>query len=88
MNDEKARDPYNVALGQVLADEIKDQDFGEARMVRATGISRAALRRYLDGDRDIQITRLREIVRVLRVPMSRVLNEAERRVKEIEQRDS
>lgn len=82
MNDEITRDPYNTAVAGALNAEFESQDFGEARMVRATGIPRATLRRYLNGERDIRVAELRKITAALRVPVSRILNEAERRLKE------
>lgn len=85
VDDEKERDPYNIALGQILSEEIEAQDFGEARMVRATGIPRGSLRRYLKGERDIQVVKLRLIATALRMPLGRIFDKAERRLKEMQQ---
>jgi transcriptional regulator with XRE-family HTH domain len=82
VNDEKTRDPYNTAIAAVLKDSFDSQDYGEARLVRATGISRASLRRYLDGDRDIKIADLRKIAAALHMTMPKVVSEADRRLKQ------
>jgi transcriptional regulator with XRE-family HTH domain len=81
VNEEISRDPYNNAVAKVLNDAFEAQDFGEARLVRATGISRSTLRRYLSGERDIRVAELRKIAAALRLPVSKILSEAERSLK-------
>jgi len=78
---EPERDPFNTAVAVVLKDAV-DRQMGVVRAAKLTGIPRSHLTRYLDGDRDIPVARLRKIAHALNVDMSTVLVQAQGRVEE------
>ena len=80
MNDKTTRDPFNTAVAKILSDIFAAKDFGEARLVRATGIPRATIRRYLSGERDIRVAELRKIADAFEVPLAGILTQAEREI--------
>lgn len=77
MKAQPERDPFNTAVAKVLSEYFEEKDFGEARLVRATGIPRATVRRYLSGERDIRVAELRKIADAFEVPLAVILAKAE-----------
>ena len=82
VKEEKTRDPYNTAIATCLKTRFDTEDFGMMRLVRATGIPRASLNRYLSGERDIPVAVLRRIAAVLTYPVATVVRDAERSLKD------
>jgi len=78
VKEEPARDPFNTAVAQILNDLFVAKDFGEARLVRATGIPRATVRRYLNGERPIRVAELRKIAAAFDEPLADILTKAQR----------
>ena len=81
MNTELDRDPFNTAVADVLKDVV-DRQMGVVRASKLTGIPRSTLTRYLDGDRDIPVAKLRLISHALGMDMSTVLVEAQGRLEQ------
>ena len=81
VNAELDRDPFNTAVAEVLKDAV-DRQMGVVRAAKLTGIPRSTLTRYLDGDRDIPVAKLRKIAHALNVDMSTVLVQAQGRVEQ------
>jgi transcriptional regulator with XRE-family HTH domain len=76
-----ARDPFNTAVAAELKARVQQDVTGIVRLSKLTGIPRATLGRYLDGERDIRVAVLRKIADALNVEVSAILTEAERRLK-------
>lgn len=76
------RDPFNTAVAAELTRLVGEEQTGIVRLVRLTGIPRASLKRYLDGDRDIRVAELRKIASALNVPVSEILAKADRSFQE------
>lgn len=70
-------DAYNKAIAAILTREFEDQDFGEMRMVRATGIPRSSLGRYLDGTRPIPVAKFRLIAAALGIKPGVITDKAD-----------
>jgi DNA-binding Xre family transcriptional regulator len=75
-----ARDPYNTAVAAELKARLQDDITGIVRLSKLTGIPRATLGRYLNGERDIRVGVLRKIAAALNVEVGDILTEAERRL--------
>jgi len=82
VKEEKTRDPFNTAIAQCLKERFDREDFGIMRLVRATGLPRASLNRYLSGERDIPVAALRRIADALAYPVATVVRDAERSLKD------
>lgn len=74
------RDPFNTAVAAVLTRLAEDDNTGPTRLVKITGISRATIDRYLNGERDIKVAELRKIAAALHVDIAEILAEAERSI--------
>lgn len=74
------RDPFNTAVAAELTRLVGEEQTGIVRLVRLTGIPRASLKRYLDGDRDIRVAELRKIASALNVSVADILTEADRSI--------
>ena len=81
MNADIYRDPFNTAVAEVLKEAV-DRQMGVVRAAKLTGIPRSTLSRYLDGERDIPVAKLRLISHTLNLDMSTVLVQAQGRVEE------
>ena len=81
VNADPGRDPFNTAVADVLKQTV-DRQMGIVRAAKLTGIPRSTLTRYLDGDRDIPVAKLRLIAHALNVDMSTVLVQAQGRIEE------
>jgi len=88
VTEEKPRDPFNTAVATELNAAFERKDFGWERLVRATGISRATLRRYLEGKRDIRVAELRKISTALGEPIADIMTKAQGSLENDGDRDS
>ena len=87
VNDKKDIDPFDEVVSEVTKEIFTEQDFGKARLVRATGISRSTIGRYLDGERGMRVVELRKIADALGTTPAKILVEAQRRFQKLDKRD-
>ena len=80
MNDEFERDPYNTAVAAILNERYIATGSELARLVKATGLGRNTVLRYLAGERDIRVAELRKFAKALGLNMAVIMREAERSI--------
>jgi len=69
-------DPVATALGNLIRATAEDQGMPLGELAKKSGVHRVSLYRYLEGDRDMQLSVLTAIAGALRVEPHALLHDA------------
>lgn len=75
-------DPFTRALADALRDAKERTPHTVRSLVVATGMGQSSVQRYLDGEREIPITKLRKLAAALDTTAGALMDDAEARLGE------